>query len=222
MSSTDVPGSGAGRHAGPARISLGWPVAAWAVAAIGLGLGIATQLGQSVLPDGWSQIANSISPWLLVAFLVGAALPSARWAALSGAAILLLALVGYYGAVFLRYGFGGGTTSLALWSIGAVVGGPVFGWAGNWWIDPRRWRRGAATGLMASAPIAEGWYLRGILPDAAVGTAFIAVGLVLPILLGRTWRDRGAGYLAAVPGMALGALGYLAFEAVHAVLVNTV
>jgi hypothetical protein len=30
------------------------------------------------------------------------------------------------------------------------------------------------------------------------------------------------GYLAAVPDMALGALGYLAFQAVQAVLINTV
>ena len=33
--------------------------------------GLATQIGQSVLPDGVSQAANSISPWLLAAFLLG-------------------------------------------------------------------------------------------------------------------------------------------------------
>ena len=38
------------------------------VVAAGLAAGVATQLGQSLLPDRWSQVANAISPWLLVAF----------------------------------------------------------------------------------------------------------------------------------------------------------
>jgi hypothetical protein len=40
--------------------------------------GAVTQLGQSALPGGWSQAANAISPWLLAAFLVGAAMPGRR------------------------------------------------------------------------------------------------------------------------------------------------
>ena len=47
-----------------------------AVVLAGLATGAVTQLGQSLLPDGWSQGANAISPWVLVAFLVGSAMPS--------------------------------------------------------------------------------------------------------------------------------------------------
>ena len=190
------------------------------VVAIGLGLGILTQLGQGALPDDWSHLANSISPWLLVVFLVGSRLPGPRWAAAAGVAILVLALVGYYAMVDLRFGYGGSTSSLALWSIAAVAGGPVFGVAGRWWVDPRRWRRAIAIGLMSSAAIAEGWYLRGILPETAVGTGFIVVGLIVPLVLGRSWLDRGAGYLAMVPGLALGALGYVGFLAIGTILTN--
>jgi hypothetical protein len=103
------------------------------VLVVGLATGRVTQFGQSVLPDGWSQAANAISPWLLVAFLVGSAMPGWRAAAIAGSGTLVLALVGYYAATTLRFGIGGGTPSLVFWGLGAVVGGPVFGGAGWWW-----------------------------------------------------------------------------------------
>ena len=63
---------------------------------VGLGLGVVTQVLQSVLPTGWSQAANAISPWLLVAFFIGAAMPDQGSAVVAGLATLVLALVGYY------------------------------------------------------------------------------------------------------------------------------
>src|SRR3712207_5879827 len=56
------------------------------VVVAGLATGILTQLGQGLLPDGWRQIANAISPWLLVAFLVGSRMADVRWAAAAGVA----------------------------------------------------------------------------------------------------------------------------------------
>jgi len=138
------------------------------VVAAGLATGIATQLGQSVLPDGWSQVANAISPWLVVAFLLGSRMPDRRWAALAGIAALVLALVGYYAMIELRYGYGASTSSLLLWGSAAVVGGPVFGIAGWSWRFDDGWHRAAAVGLLAACVIAEGAYLVVILLSRVV------------------------------------------------------
>ena len=55
------------------------------VGVVGLTTGVLTQVLQSVLPDGWSQAANAISPWLFVAFIldrgcrIGAGRPAQAW-----------------------------------------------------------------------------------------------------------------------------------------------
>jgi hypothetical protein len=137
-------------------------------------------------------------------------MPDMRWAMGAGVATLALAVVGYYGMVQLRFGYGGGTGALALWSVASLAGGIVFGGAGRWWRDPRPWRRAAAIGLVGAVFIAEGVYLTRILPEAAVGIGFALVGLAAPLVLGRSWPDRGRGYLAVVPAVGLGAIGYVA------------
>ena len=181
------------------------------VVGVGLATGVITQIGQSVLPDGWSQVANAISPWLFIAFLVGATMPDARWAAAAGIATLVLALVGYYAMVELRFGYGASTGSLVRWGVGALVGGPVFGVAGwRWRVGPPR-QRAIALGLLVAVAIAEGAYDAVVLGNTAVGAGFILAGLVVPLLLGRGRDDRLGAYLAALPWLALGALGYVAF-----------
>lgn len=197
----------------PTLLSVPWP-GVLVVAIVGLATGVITQLGQSLLPDGWSQVANAISPWLLVAFFVGAALPTARWAGVAGIAVLLLAVVGYYAMIQLRYGYGGGTGALVLWGVASLAGGPVFGVAGRWWREPRPWQRAVAIGLVGAVFVAEGAYLVLILPEPVVGVGFALAGLVMPLLLGRSWPDRGRGYVAMVPALALGAAGYVALTLV--------
>jgi len=179
----------------------------------GLAAGVATQLGQGLLPDGWSQAANAISPWLLVAFLLGSRMPDRRWAALAGIAALVLALVGYYAMVQVRFGYGASTSSLLLWGSAALVGGPVFGIAGWSWRFETAWRRAVAIGLLAACAIAEGVYLVRILPDPAAGAGFVVVGALIPLALGRSWIERGRAYVAVIPAVALGGVGYLAFLA---------
>lgn len=183
------------------------------VVVAGLATGMASQLGQSLLPDGWSQVANAISPWLLVAFLLGSRMPDRWWAALAGIAALALALVGYYALIELRYGYGASASSLLLWGSAAVVGGPVFGIAGWSWRFEAGWRRAAAVGLLAACAIAEGVYLIVILPDPAVGTAFVIVGALVPLVFARSAADRGRAYVTVLPALALGAAGYLVFIA---------
>jgi hypothetical protein len=181
------------------------------VAAVGLLVGVVTQIGQSVLPNGVSQAANAISPWLLAAFLLGSQMPDRRWAAAAGFGVLVFALVGYYGMIQLRYGYGGSTGSLAFWGLGALVGGPLFGVAGWSWRSGAGWRRAAAIGLLAAVPIAEGIYLTRILPDVTVGLGFVVVGLLVPLLFGRTSADRWRAYVAVLPALVLGAVGYVVF-----------
>ena len=95
----------------------------------------------------------------------------------------------------------------------ALVGGPVFGIAGWSWRFETGWRRAAAIGLLAACAIAEGVYLILILPERAVGAAFVLVGALVPLVFGRSAADRGRAYVAVIPALALGALGYLVFIA---------
>ena len=181
------------------------------IAVAGLATGAITQIGQSVLPDGWSQVANAISPWLFVAFLVGATMPDLRWAAAAGIATLVLALVGYYVMIELRYGYGASTGSLVRWGMGALVGGPVFGIAGQRWrVGPAR-ERAIALGLLVAVAISEGLFNSVVLGYTTVGVAFIVAGLAVPVVLGRGRDDRLGAYVAALPWLALGALGYVVF-----------
>ena len=174
----------------------------------GIATGVLTQLGQSVLPAGWSQAANAISPWGLVGFLVGSAMPGWRTAALAGAATLVLALVGYYAMTTLRFGIGGSTASLVFWGLGAVVGGPVFGAAGWWWRHGSHRSRASAIGLLTAAFIAEAGYHAIVLAEPPVALGFVIAGLLVPLILGRSRDDRLGAYVAAVPATLLGALGF--------------
>lgn len=177
----------------------------------GLGTGALTQFGQSVLPTGWSQAANAISPWLLIAFLVGSVMPGRTAAVAAGASTLVLALVGYYAMTQLRYGIGGGTGALVFWGIGAAVGGPVFGLAGREWAGGPQVRRAIAVGLLSAAAIVEGGYHAVVLDEPPVAAGFVVAGLLVPLLLGRSARDRFAAYVAMVPALVLGALGFATF-----------
>ena len=177
----------------------------------GLGTGIVTQVLQSVLPTGWSQAANAISPWLLVAFLVGAAMPDRTSAVVAGAATLALALVGYYATTTIRFGIGGGTSALVFWGLGAIVGGPVFGLAGHTWRTGEHRFRAIALGLLAAAFLAEAGYHLVVLNEPPVAAGFAIAGLAVPLVLGRSTQDRVGAYVAAVPALALGALGFAVF-----------
>ena len=177
---------------------------------VGFVVGVLTQIGQSVLPDGFRQIANSISPWVTVAFALGAVAPRPRWAAVAGFLALVPALVGYYFMIWIRFGYVGGTGSLVLWSVGAMAGGLVFGPAGWYWRHTTGLPRIAAISLLAAVYIAEGAYLVLILPEPAVGVGFALTGLAVPLLIGSSWRERGYAWLGVIPCLFLAGLGYAA------------
>lgn len=179
-----------------------------AVLGAGLALGVVTQVLQGILPGAINWIANALSGWLLVAFLAGSRMPSPRVAAFMTPLMLLAALAGYYATVQVRFGYGTNTSILVFWGLGAVAGGLVFGVAGWWWRHGEPRARAAAIGLLAALFVAEGIYFLMILPDSTVGLGAIVAGLIVPAAFGRDWRERGWGYLAMLPGLALGAVGY--------------
>lgn len=185
------------------------------VLVVGVGTGVVTQVLQSVLPTGWSQAANAISPWLLVAFLVGSVMPDRTSAVLAGAATLVLALVGYYATTMIRYGIGGGTSSLVFWGLGAIVGGPVFGLAGHTWRTGEHRYRAIALGLLTAAFLAEAGYHLVVLSEPPVAAGFAIAGLLVPLVFGRSRQDRLGAYVAAVPALALGALGFVVFLRIY-------
>jgi len=177
---------------------------------LGLATGVLTQFGQGALPDDWSPIANAMSPWLAMAFVVGAAMATRGWAVIAGVVALVLALVGYYAMTELRYGIGAGTGSLVRWGLGAAIGGPVFGLAGHAWRHGSAIERAIVTGLLAAVFVAEGTYQAAVVAHQPVGTTFIVVGLLVPLVLGRSIGDRLRAYAATLPSLALGALGFVA------------
>jgi hypothetical protein len=185
----------------------------------GLVAGAVTQLLQGILPAEVGSIANSATPWLAVAFGVGATAP--RWwiAALAGAITLLAALVGYYGLVQVRYGYGVEVRgTVLLWLIAAVVGGPVFGVAGRWWRGDGPWRRAIGPALLGASAMAEGVYLARIPTVASAAPLFVVVGLLIPVLLGRRREDRIRGLVLLLPCVALGAAGFAATIALNGLL----
>ena len=188
------------------------------VVGTGLATGVVTQLGQSVLPTGWSQAANSISPWLLATFLVGSTMPGRRSALVAGIATLVLALIGYYAMTQIRYGIGGGSSSLLFWGLGAAVGGPVFGLTGQLWRRGDLRTRALSLGLLAAAFLADAGFHAVVLSEPPVGVGFAIAGLIVPVALGRSGQERVGAYLAAVPGTAAGALGFAVFLWVSDVL----
>ncbi len=185
----------------------------------GLATGILTQFGQSVLPDGWNRLANAISPWLLIAFIVGSLMPSDKWALAAGPTTLLLALAGYYATIAIRYdSYPSLSGALVFWAIGAVVGGPVFAVAGRWWRGDVAGRRATALGLLGAATVAEGIYFIVVLGNPGVGIAAVVLGLLIPLALGRSNADRRWGLVAEIPWVALGLVGYGVFLGLYGFL----
>lgn len=186
-----------------------------AVAAlVGLVLGVLTQLGQSLLPAPLRPIANSISPWLAVAFAVGSRAPRPVIAALSGFVALALALIGYYSMVWIRFGYGPSNSSLVVWGIAAIAGGLVFGPGGWLWRKGSGWLSAVPVGLLAAAFIADGVYIYNVVqPDEkAAAVLYVIAGALTPAIMGESRDQRAVAYISVLPALGLAAFGYLVFN----------
>jgi hypothetical protein len=107
---------------------------------------------------------------------------------------------------------------LIFWGLGAIVGGPVFGLAGHEWRHGEHRNRAIALGLVSAAFLAEAGYHWIVLQEPPVAVGFAVAGLLVPVVLGRSRQDRIGAYVAALPALALGALGSVVFIAIYDVI----
>jgi hypothetical protein len=179
--------------------SLNWAQRIGIMILAGLGVGALTVLGQGSLPGSWNHFANSGAMWLLAAFLIGALMPSYRWAAPAGVVTLFGALAGYT-LTTATIGYAYTVSAFAFWGAVGLVGGPVFGAAGRGWRSPDIRLRVIGLALLGGVFAAEGWYyMNRSLQDFLAGWLFIAIGLLLAVLLARSNKERLYTLLVMLP-----------------------
>ena len=166
--------------------------------------GAGVQYLGSVVQTWGPAVASLSAPWLLLAFLAGAAQRDPVRAAMLGLASTYAALVGYFlltdspleGAQYTLANTHGFFLSNAPVVIGGLVSGPLFGWFGQQW----RTRRRIAGALVAAAAFCLEPFLRraAVRPIHMLGSSYavtnpidshlvvvaeIAVGLALAVVV---------------------------------------
>jgi hypothetical protein len=87
--------------------------------------------------------------------------------------------------------------AIVIWSAVGIVAGPIYGVAGRWMRSHRGRRRVAAAALIGGSFLAEG-LVRWTTPpsdDRVLAVAMVVMGLLLPIMIGRSARERLLGEL---------------------------
>lgn len=158
---------------------------------LGIAVGSLTSFGQTYLDAPWSAFVNSASAWLLAPFFVGTLAGSRRGAAAAGVLTCSLQLLAYYITSELR-GFPPGGSILVFWAGCALLGGPLFGLAGNLWRTGPPSLRGLGGATMASAFLAEGlWTYLHLLGYRTTAVLWLGIGGALALTLARRIRDLG-------------------------------
>jgi Family of unknown function (DUF6518) len=166
--------------------------------ALGVGVltGLATFIGQGVLPGQWNTLVNSGAIWLIPVFFVGSRTRWLAWAAVTGAGTLVATVVGYYGSAALM-GAPISVRAVAFWIAVAFAAGPLYGVAGRWWRSDRRAHRVFGVALLGGVLVAEGLYIVLVLHYYWSGWTMVAAGVIAALLLAR--RDDRLQTLLAVP-----------------------
>jgi hypothetical protein len=184
----------------------------------GVLLGVASLLLNGVLPGGSGRLVNSGAVWVVGAFVAGALVRGDRWRIwLAGTAVLVGAVAGYYAAlvVFEHRTVGVAQLSGPLqWSAVALLSGPVFATAGSWLRDGRLYRRVLSLCALGGVFVAEGGYLLASHRPVAEVVVVSAIGVLVPVALGRGARERLYAILGLAPVAAAGFAGYLVLDAV--------
>ena len=182
--------------------------------ALGIAVGVLTSLLQKYLDYPWLAFVNAASPWLTTAFVAGALQSRLPTAVVIGIAATMLQVVAYYVTADLR-GFGVSMAYVVLWSLCAVVGGPIFGAAGH------AWRRAAPAGVGAALLVAAyaseavvAYHFR--LGYSATAWLFGTVALLLAVGLGRHRSQYPALARWLVPTFIAGVAGHVALGLVLA------
>lgn len=177
------------------------------VVAGGLVIGALSFLIQGRLPGDWAQIGNSGAVWLTVAFWMGALWRSPERAALAGFVALACCLIGYF-ATGIASDVPYAPYFVVLWFGVAVFGGSLFGLAGYAWRDRRQWMHVTGLGLLGGVFVAEGLFTVLANQHLTTGWPLITGGLIMPLALGRSGRDRLWGLAASLGAATLGAGAY--------------
>ena len=186
------------------------------VAAVGIANGLLSLVAFGTLGEGWNTLGNSGAMWLLVAFGVGALMPSAGLAVAGATASLVGSVVWFYMAAHYLVGMPVSSAGIAIWLIAAVAGGPVYGLAGRWWRRGVDARHVIGLALMGGVFMAEGVFTLIHNPRLPiVGWVPVALGVLFAVALARTSRDRILG-LVALPVVA--ALAMVAYAAIYGTL----
>jgi hypothetical protein len=176
--------------------------------ALGIVVGVLTSLLQKYLDFPWLALVNAASPWLTTAFVAGALQSRLSTAMVVGVAATLLQVVAYYITADLR-GFGVSMTYVVLWSLCAVVGGPIFGAAGHTW--SRASPAGVGAALLVAAYASEAvvvYHFR--LGYSATAWLFGAIAFLLAVGLGRHRSQHPALARWLLPTFVAGVAGHVA------------
>jgi hypothetical protein len=161
-----------------------WTVQVAVVSLVGLAIGALTSFLQTHLSSPWNSLVNSVTPWLLAAFVVGALMDRLDRAVEYGFLVTILELVGYTVTASLR-GYPSGLAITLFWALSAVVGGPVFGWAGMLWARGSTGRHALGAAILAGAFLAEGTEVYAIrLDDTQSAILFWSLGVATVLTLG--------------------------------------
>lgn len=175
----------------------------------GLLLGVATEALQGSLPGAWTSVASSIAVWSVIAAGLGSRVAGRVAPGLVGV-ITLLALTGGYCAAAALGGVPHSGEYVAFWSLSAVVGGVVFGTAGAWCRSGAARRRIAGAAVLGGVLCYEGLVRTFVFADQVPeGLTMVVLGVGVPLLVGRTSRERTVAGVALVPATALGLTAYL-------------
>ena len=182
----------------PSRRPLSTPSSTGLALLSGLLVGAVTNVLQGVLPNALQALSNSGSVWSTAAFVAGAVVKvRGRTAVVAGTAIEIGAVVGYYAyAELFRDGMGSLAWPL-FWLAVALVAGPIFGTAGAWWRTGEDWRRTAGPALLGGVFGMDAVWYEFALAYHGDAIGYGVVGALIPLLLGRTTRDRLVGLAAA-------------------------
>ncbi|MGY2066574.1 DUF6518 family protein [Blastococcus sp. SYSU DS0619] len=184
-----------------------WSVLALAVLVLGTGGGVLTEHLQGVLDGPWAMWANSVAAWCVPAFAVGALAVRVLVAAVAGVVTELLLVTSYY-VTQSAQDVPHATSTAVGWLAAGVVAGMVFGIAGAWWRAGEGWRGSVAVALLAGVLVSEGLMRAVRFPwQGSSGVIMAAVGVVVALLLGRSWRQRLAALALLAVVVPLGLLG---------------
>lgn len=187
-------------------------------------LGAATEAAQGALPTAWGPLANSVTAWVLLPAALttavlaavprrgsGVGLPLALAAGLATTQGLV---AGYYGWAVLVSGTPHAWSSVVLWAVAGLLSGALVGGVALVRATESAALRGAATGLLAAVPLADGGRTVVLFPwQAAAGWAFAGLAVVVLVVALRR-GERAAGWMTAAAAVAAGAGGYAVLDAV--------